>query len=221
MNGNEENESFYREADEDTGAEQYQLEDPMTFWKKEKESLWKKISGRAETPFVLMGVGFVLVVVIFFAFFPRGDGALPDNGALLDRLQQIEEKVGRMETALHEFTAIQEDMEPVKKAILRFDSADASMAANFQRLAEEVASLKKEMAALEKSRSAGAKTSAAAPQPEKTEAASKAGYHEVVKGDTLYSISRRYGVSVDAIRKLNGLSGQDAIHPGQKLKVKE
>lgn len=223
MNENEENESFYRDADADTESEQYQLEDPMTFWNAEKKTLWKKILGRTETPFVLMGIGLVLVVAIFFAFFPRGEGggALQDSEALAERFQQIEDKIGRMETTLEGLSTLQEDMETVKKAVLRFDNADASMSARAQRLAEELSSLQKEMEGIKKTLSAAAKTSAAAPRAEKAEAASQAVYHEVVKGDTLYSISRRYGVSVDAIRRLNGLSGQDAIHPGQKLKVEE
>jgi LysM repeat protein len=222
MNGNEENESFYRDANEDTESE-YQLEDPMTFWNAEKKTLWRKILGRTETPFVLMGVGLMLVVALFFAFFPRGEGgeALPDSEALSERFQQIEDKIGRMETTLEGLSVLQEDMEPVKKAVLRFDNADASMSARVQRLAEEMASLQKEMESLKKTLTAEAKASTPTPRAEKPASASQAAYHEVVKGDTLYSIGRRYGVSVDAIRRLNGLSGQDAIHPGQKLKVKE
>lgn len=41
--------------------------------------------------------------------------------------------------------------------------------------------------------------------------------HTVIKGDTLYSISRRYNVSVEHLRKLNGLTNND-ISIGQVLK---
>lgn len=44
-------------------------------------------------------------------------------------------------------------------------------------------------------------------------------YHSVKKGDTLYSISNRYGVSIDDIKKLNNLNG-DGIEIGQQLKLK-
>ncbi|MGZ5303407.1 MAG: LysM peptidoglycan-binding domain-containing protein [Bacteroidia bacterium] len=44
--------------------------------------------------------------------------------------------------------------------------------------------------------------------------------HVVEAGETLYSISRKYGVSVDALKLINGLGG-NAISPGQKLKVKQ
>jgi LysM repeat protein len=43
--------------------------------------------------------------------------------------------------------------------------------------------------------------------------------HIVVKGDTLYSIARKYSLSVDELRKLNTLSS-DTISIGQKLMIK-
>ncbi len=44
--------------------------------------------------------------------------------------------------------------------------------------------------------------------------------HEVKKGETLYSISRSYGVSVDSVKKLNNFSSND-IKIGQKIKIPE
>jgi LysM repeat protein len=222
MSGNEENGSFYRDANEGEG-EHYQLEDPMTYWNAEKKTFWKKISGRTETPFVLMGMGLVLVIAVFFAFLLRGKGGAGglDSDALSDRIRGIEEKVGSMEAAVEDFSTLQEDVESIKKAVLRLDNADASMSARVQRLAEDLTSVQKEMAGIEKSLSNGARALSPSPGTEKAQTVSQAVYHEVAKGDTLYSIGRRYGVGVDVIRKLNGLSGRDSIHPGQKLKVKE
>lgn len=233
MNENEENGSFYRDMIDDLEEENYPLEDPPTFWNAEKKTLWERIRGRSETPFVLIGIGLVLVVAAFFMFFPRGgeSDALLDADGLSDRLQQIEDRIGAMETAMKELSFQKEDMELVKKAVLRFDETDASMSARIQSLAEDLASLQKEMEGINKPLPASPKTSAEAPAApktsaeasvaQKTETAPQAAYHEVSSGDTLYSIGRRYGVSVDEIRKLNGLSAQDAIHPGQKLKLKE
>jgi LysM repeat protein len=44
-------------------------------------------------------------------------------------------------------------------------------------------------------------------------------YHTVVKGDTLYNISRRYGLSVAELKSLNGLTS-NIIGIGQRLRVK-
>jgi len=53
------------------------------------------------------------------------------------------------------------------------------------------------------------------------QSASKTVEHKVVKGDTLYNISRRYGTTVDALRKLNNLKESSVITIGQVLIVKE
>ena len=41
----------------------------------------------------------------------------------------------------------------------------------------------------------------------------------VVKGDTLFKISRRYGVTVDDLVRWNGIKNRNLIHPGQQLKI--
>lgn len=45
------------------------------------------------------------------------------------------------------------------------------------------------------------------------------GYHIVQKGESPYSISRKYGVSLEKLLEVNGLSKRSLIHPGQKLKI--
>jgi LysM repeat protein len=50
-------------------------------------------------------------------------------------------------------------------------------------------------------------------------ASSTASHHTVIQGETLYSISRKYGTSVDNIKKMNNLNS-NTIGPGLVLKVK-
>lgn len=50
---------------------------------------------------------------------------------------------------------------------------------------------------------------------------SRAGGTQVTakEGETVYNLSRRFGVPADAIMKVNGLSGQGTLHAGQKLVI--
>lgn len=50
-------------------------------------------------------------------------------------------------------------------------------------------------------------------------AVSATGTHVVRRGDSLYSIARRYGTSVAQLRAANGL-GSDVIYPGQELRIR-
>ena len=43
--------------------------------------------------------------------------------------------------------------------------------------------------------------------------------HEVKRGDTLFSISRKYGVPVDALRDANDIENADAIQVGTRLRI--
>jgi LysM repeat protein len=58
-----------------------------------------------------------------------------------------------------------------------------------------------------------------APVPKQATSQEKKQYHNVVRGDTLFSISKKYGLSVDEIRRLNNLNKNQPIQPGQKLMV--
>src|SRR5690606_3325666 len=53
----------------------------------------------------------------------------------------------------------------------------------------------------------------------KTETPSLGEKYIVMKGDTLYSISRRFQLTVDQLKQLNSLSDNN-IHEGQELFVK-
>lgn len=56
------------------------------------------------------------------------------------------------------------------------------------------------------------------PKPKPAPAKKQASYHTIAKGDTLWGISRRYKVSIAAIKSANGLSS-DLIRPGQTLRL--
>ena len=56
------------------------------------------------------------------------------------------------------------------------------------------------------------------PQPSGSAGGGPARSHTVVKGDSLWKLSRQYGVSVDAIKAANGMTG-DTIRIGQTIKI--
>jgi LysM repeat protein len=64
-----------------------------------------------------------------------------------------------------------------------------------------------------------ATTTQPAAKPSATPAATGDGFHEVVKGDTLFSLARRYNLTVARLKQLNGMTS-DAIKIGQRLRVK-
>ena len=59
------------------------------------------------------------------------------------------------------------------------------------------------------------------PTAKSPETVSKARYHRVRAGETLYGISRRYGTTVEELRRLNKLPKEATIYPDQKLLISQ
>ena len=58
-----------------------------------------------------------------------------------------------------------------------------------------------------------------APTPKAQAPAPKKAYHEVKKGETFTSIAKKYGLSVEELRRINNLSPKAGLSAGQKLLV--
>lgn len=75
-------------------------------------------------------------------------------------------------------------------------------------------------AAVQAARPAAPRPAAATTPAPAQPAAAKPVLHEVRAGETLFRISRTYGVTVNEIRRLNNLGADDVIRPGQVLTIR-
>jgi len=72
---------------------------------------------------------------------------------------------------------------------------------------------------LEKQKQLTAESKGKPSPPSKPAVSAERKYHTVQKGETLYWISKKYGISVEELRKRNNLSADRPIRTGQKLLV--
>jgi len=84
-------------------------------------------------------------------------------------------------------------------------------------LLQRVDALWQKVEALEKQPTAEPK--AKSPTPPKPTASSQKKYHTVQKGETLYGISKKYGIKAEELRKLNNLPKDPLLRTGQKLLI--
>jgi LysM repeat protein len=188
-----------------------------------REEYYERPSGafkkKSITPFVIGGLGLVVLVVIFVLIFSRPKNIVDQEylQSLETRMQQLEKKlatIGVMDQIIERLGKQEQDLDRFDKKTDRFES---TVTTQIDQIIKELGALHRKTSQLK---------AAAAPQPKtpvkKQPVASKkvkstAKFHQVQPGETLYRISRRYGLSVEQLRSYNDLSPNTAIYPGQKL----
>lgn len=200
----------------------------------QKESKMKSFFKRADFPFFLLGA-FILVLLIFIV------AKLPEENSSLDTKSNINDK--KVDVLSESLSQIRKDLSEIKFEVAsdrgnivapsddfvkalnaledRFDKRFALLESKIDSLSKtsQKSTVEKKIIAAEEKIIKAKKPHA----PEKTKPANvsksvKSVYHDVKKGDTLYSISRKYNVSVDQIKKNNKMQN-NAIHPGEKLLI--
>jgi LysM repeat protein len=155
-------------------------------------------------------IALFFVLALFSFFFGRGPGGTGEQDLIRNKVTKMEGEVARLK-------AMEERVINLEKN-LALQSVPATGAEGA--LAEKLETLSKRVEALEKKPAPAEKPAAAAAVKEKPRkeaaATAKKRYHEVKKGETLYQISKKYGISLTELRNLNNLNPEQSI---QKLQV--
>lgn len=195
----------------------------------EKAALFSGSSKR----YLIWGLGVAAVVcgvallVLFFATVRQPADAVR-LAALAQKIENLEQHLQKYNGVEEKVTRIWEQAQSFENFKTRFDRSESSMSLRMDHLAKSLDALQKKtdenlakIAKLETAPKVPAVAAALptppAPPSVKTPATQK--IHTVVAGDTLFSISQRYNLSVEQLRSLNKLVEQDVIVVGQKLTV--
>ncbi len=164
-----------------------------------------------EAPFSWFGIALLILIILLFLFPNRYGVDDKQVSAIEARLKKLEDKIVEVERINIYITKVWEEAKSFEQFKERFKRSEASMAVKMNNITEGQDNLQKKMAEVmpENSRSR-----------EPTEVyrkTAKKSYHTVRAGESLYLISRRYGLTVKKIQHLNKMNGRSVIYPGQKL----
>lgn len=166
-------------------------------------------------PLSKLGIGFLILLILFLLLFARNKMARFENrlNALEDRVKSVEEKGQKLDAMRYGMAQIGEQSQSVEQLKTRFDRSEKTLTARMDQISKEFGKLKQQV--LE----AGVRKTTSSKTAKISERTLKNRYHVVKSGETLYTIGRRYGVTVKQLQKINKLSGGSVIRPGQKLKI--
>jgi LysM repeat protein len=120
-------------------------------WHRAKPSPFKRVLGRTETPFLLIGAGLIVLIIIFFVFVPRnGQEDMDRKLAFLektivpmqDKLLRLEEQFSKIPVSGDATGRIEKQAAACERAVDRFESVEASLTTRIERLSQDVEKLK-------------------------------------------------------------------------------
>ncbi len=149
------------------------------------------------------------VLIVLFALIIAGGiyyfltkGPAPSDAALQPKLSSLEEKIASLEKQIGDLQGKSGPTGP-----------DPVLLHQIEAVSDRVAALEKRIGPAAESKSKIA--------PVKETASAQKRYHTFKKGETLSGISKKYGIPVEELRKLNDLPKGQSPRIGQKLLISE
>jgi len=163
---------------------------------------------------IIIGAG-IFFFIILIALFSGGNSELSkkDLAGISTRLDLLEKRLTRLEEAELRITALQKQENILQQSLGETDRSIKSLTQRVDTLTQSLEARGKETTSTAKGTEAPAGIQQKAVSPDKRSV------HEVRKGENLYRISLKYGLTVKKLCKLNDIDPNQAIYPGQKLLV--
>ncbi|MCD4722657.1 MAG: LysM peptidoglycan-binding domain-containing protein [Desulfobacula sp.] len=186
--------------------------------------------------FALIILGALLLTIIIFFLFFRSTGPKIDpvkKSVSSTSFADIEKKIKKIEQVLQiQENSVQspagkkvkgvERIDPVEERLTRLETA---FSVRFDSLIERMGKIEKNISQL-KNKPTATMTPKSKPKPSipvkkavKKEKKTPM-FHTVQKGETLYSISKKYNTSIASLQKLNNLSTKAKIYPGDNILIR-
>lgn len=169
-----------------------------------------------------LGIAVVIFLILEMGSILNGPADQARIDALETKIERLEQKLEKVDGVDEKVTRIWEQAKSFETFKTRFDRSEASMSLRMDHLAMSLDALQKKtnetMQQIDKlEKAAVSQQESPSPAPVKTRAMAKT--HTVAAGDTLYSIGRRYNLTLEELRSINKLPKGAVIHVGQVLVV--
>jgi LysM repeat protein len=171
--------------------------------------------GQQRLPLILAIVG-LLIVVVYFVWLAPSAGDRTDRRSIEElemRVEQLEQQLAQTGDLAERLTQIENAARQFEVAVTRLDRFETSTTNRLEVLTRELKSLSSKQAG--PSGAVKQKPSESASPSDSASARS----HTVKAGETLFQISRQYGLDVNSLKNANNLTDSAVIYPGQKLLI--
>jgi len=204
------NEDYFDRTVEDFEEE---TDEHMGYSPRDESASRRKSFFAFSTKILIFGGAAIVLIVILIALFSGGNSGLStkDVAAISTRVDLLENRLTRLEEVELRIASLQEQGNMLRQSLRETQTLINS-------LSQRVNELKKRLEMQGKEAAAGVTQSKAGKAAsEKPASLPKSRIHEVRRGENLYRISSKYGLTIDELCRLNNITRSQPIYPGQKL----
>lgn len=197
------------------------------------------ISVKRETPLIVFGAGILIVIVVLVSFFPMTWSVKDEEyiKELEKRVSDLERKIAEraplpIKLPSNETNHVQIDRQMIERQMSDYRKLEETLSMQTKMMAGRIDGLQKQVEELRRGVVVKEqKKTVVAPQPKPIqsdvvrrprplkEKKNELRYHLVRQGDTFYSISKSYDLSLKKLRELNKFDDKAKLYPGQTIIV--
>ncbi|HUU40624.1 MAG TPA: LysM domain-containing protein [Desulfatiglandales bacterium] len=160
---------------------------------------------------ILGGAGIIILIAVFAVSFRNGNRFSEDALNLIQvRFSGLQEKLNHIEAMKKRIALLEEQERGLQQSVSKLGRSGRSLRGGLDILTQKMDQLQR--------RIPSASTKNKTPNANRNKPAfyAKGRYHNVGSGDSLYRIAKMYGISVDELCRLNQITPNQVIRPGQK-----
>jgi hypothetical protein len=154
--------------------------------------------------------GAIILVILIIVVFSGGDIDTAKRDAFEKRIILLENRFELLDQIAGRLEVLEKDKSGTKPLMVRLERLETDIAKKLTDMSNKIDKLQKQIAIVSVKADGG--TSG--------HSKSTGQYHVVKQGETLYSISKKYGLTVEQLTRLNKLRKGSPIQPGQRLSLK-
>ena len=184
---------------------------------------------RPKYPLLLLGGGIILLIVLIVFFFSgSSERTYEESGDIAARLDLIGDRVSELSGALNQVRELENRVAGIEENLQFVNDGQIApapelgnqMQTNTQlikKTANRLDAVEKRLNKMESQ--IAANEAELADRRTSDQSPRKTTVYVVKKGDTPYSIARKYNIKLDQLLRMNGLDDQAKIYPGQELNI--
>ena len=159
------------------------------------------------------GIGILFLILLIALFSGSGDKSFKDDLLFIKaKFDQIEGRLTHIEEIEVKVAHLEKQQKELQQSIKKAVVSGKDLAEQMESLSQTVEKLDQGIAP-----PVSVKTEDPGATQKQSISGEKKRFHEVRAGENLYRIAKTYGITLDELCRLNNMSPNQAIQPGQKL----